>query len=87
MATLIKPHGVIAKVTPANGKKFTLQELQFLVGGYVEPIRMGKGMTMLVDEDGHAKELPVNEDASRRVLLPLLIVGNALIVSRKESGI
>jgi hypothetical protein len=32
----IKADGTVTKVTPATGKKFTLEEMQKFVGGYIE---------------------------------------------------
>ena len=41
--------------TPKNGKTFALTEMQEIVGGYVEPIRLNDGRMIIVDEDGKSK--------------------------------
>lgn len=85
-ALLMLPGRRAAEVNPPNGKKFTLEEAQKSVGFksnhkgavYVEAIRLEFGLLLLVDEDGIAKGLAVNEDASE--LVGRQIVGNALLV-------
>jgi len=84
MAILIKPDGTETKVTPANGKTFTLKELQKHVGGYVEHIRLSPGQIMLVDEDGRSALLADNPKAT--ALCRMHIVGNALVLTAKEMG-
>ena len=39
MATLIPAHGTPIYIEPANGRSFTLEELQTIVGGYIEMCR------------------------------------------------
>lgn len=82
MAQLIKTDGTVQEVTPANGKGFTLEELQGFVGGYIEPVRLGPGKTMLVNEEGLGMELAYNSVASELAGQPL--VGNAVVVDGKE---
>ena len=36
MAKLYKTNGEVVEITPANGKKFTLEEAQKYVNGYVD---------------------------------------------------
>ena len=85
MATLYEPSGRDSDYVPRNGKKFTLEELQALVGGYIEMIRIpgdaGKRV-LFVDEEGKLKGLKPNVRASH--LAGQLIVGNALLCSPKE---
>lgn len=75
---LIVPGKPDTNPVPKNGKDFKLDEVQALVGGYVELIRLADGRLMLVDEDGRFKRLAMNDAASRLAGLP--IVGNALVV-------
>lgn len=79
-ALLITPDGKKSEVAPADGKKFSLAEMQKLVGGWIEriPIRGGE---MYVDEEGLLKNLPYNDAASEIAVRPL--VGNALVILRK----
>ena len=46
--------------TPKNGKTFALTEMQEIIGGYVEPIRLNDGRMIIVDEDGKSKGKAVN---------------------------
>ena len=50
--------------TPKNGKTFELTEMQEIVGGYVEPIRLNDGRIIIVDEDGKSKDKAVNIPAT-----------------------
>ena len=85
MATLYEPSGVEKTCRPRNGKKFALEELQELVGGYVEmvsiPGDVGKRV-FFVDEEGRLKHLKPNVKASH--LAYRLLMGNALLCSPKE---
>lgn len=75
MALLIKADGTKEVVHPANGKAFTLEELQKYVGGYIEllyALRLGEceklGMAskgnntleMYINEEGKINDLPPN---------------------------
>ena len=50
--------------TPKNGKTFALTEMQEIIGGYVEPIRLNDGRMIIVDEDGKSKVKAVNIPAT-----------------------
>ena len=83
VSTLIPADGLLRAVYP-KGDKWTLEELQGHVGGYIEPIyqtRCAPGNLMLVDEDGLSKGLPVNNRASLKA--GRQIVGTALIVPQE----
>ena len=52
-----------------NGKKFTLTELQALVGGYIEMVRIpgdAGRRVFLVDKEGRLKRLPRASQTSAR---------------------
>lgn len=88
MALHIKADGTEVKIEPANGKKFSLEELQKMVGGYIEVVRIAKtdhGDHMLVNEDGRMKQLPVNVSASK-LFGRGMIVGDAVVLSRRQMG-
>ena len=60
MATLYEPSSRDSEYTPRNGKKFTLAELQALVGGYIEMVRIpvdAGRRVFFVDEEGMLKKL------------------------------
>jgi len=82
MARLIPARGVMLTIKPANGREFTLEEMQKYVGGYVEEIRGLKGEIILADEDGLAKRLCPNIEASE--IAGRWIVGDVLIVEPTE---
>ena len=50
--------------TPKNGKTFALTEMQEIIGGYVEPIRLNDGRMIIVDEEGKSKNKAVNIPAT-----------------------
>ena len=84
MATLIKATGEINEVRPANGKTWSLKELQGFVGGYVEIVRLPANFpqVMVVNEEGTLDGLPANPIASQEAMRP--IVGDVLICYSKE---
>ena len=64
-ATLILTDGTSQEVVPANGKTFTLAELQAFVGGYIEIHHMPAARQVIViNEDGRAEHLPTNDKAT-----------------------
>lgn len=46
--------------TPKNGKTFELDEMQGIVGGYIEIINLKDGRMMIVDEEGKSNNKEVN---------------------------
>jgi len=68
----------------STGKQWTLSEIQKLVGGDFEIIRIpgDKVRVILVDQDGHPKALKPNPNATELSGQPL--VGDALVVRRKD---
>ena len=69
--------------TPKNGKTFALTEMQEIIGGYVEPIRLNDGRMIIVDEDGKSKNKEVNIPATnilrRDHFTTDYIVGTAIV--------
>jgi hypothetical protein len=49
---------------PANGTDFSLEELQQMVGGHIEIVRLSSGYIIVIDEEGKLKGKPVNAPAS-----------------------
>ena len=60
MATLVKENGDKIEIAPANRKMFELEEVQKLVGGYIEIVHLGKGDVMILDEEGKLKNKGIN---------------------------
>jgi hypothetical protein len=77
----------MARFLPTNGNSKdvtakTLDEMQKLVGGFVEPVRLPDGRMMLVDEDGISKNSEVNMVASH--LAGGRILGDVIVYSVDE---
>lgn len=91
MAKVIPTAGEHYEVQPKNGKFFELEELQKIVGGYIEIIYLKKGLLMVINEDGkfifHDKP---NHDASfwaiKDKAIPFYdaIFGPALVCKNEE---
>lgn len=67
MATLFKTDGTIEEITPANGKKFKLEEAQKYVGGYVELLQLKKREMFICNEEGIILNLPYNSNATKKL--------------------
>lgn len=69
--------------TPKNGKTFGLTEMQEIIGGYIEPIRLNDGRMVIVDEEGKSKDKAVNIPATnilrRDHFTTDYIVGTAIV--------
>ena len=50
--------------TPKNGKTFELEELQGIVGGWIEIVRLKDGRIIVIDEEGKSKDKAVNIPAT-----------------------
>ena len=75
-AMIIHENGQVEETAPANGKNFNLRELQKIVKGMIEIVRLGKGMIMVVNEEGLLKRMQPNSKASQMAKQP--IVGPAV---------
>ena len=64
-AKLYTTDGEVIDKIPANGKYFTLEELQNFVGGYIEVIRLNSQSIMVLDEEGKFKQKPYNLNANK----------------------
>jgi hypothetical protein len=88
MATLIRTSGLQETVTPLNGTTFTLEEMQTLVGGYIQMIWTHDCLIGMVDEDGKLKGKPINHVATTHYRYgshdPL--VGEVLVGTPLEMG-
>jgi uncharacterized protein DUF3846 len=88
VGTLLHQDGREERLTPADGKKFSLTELQTAVNGYIElvPMRPGNGHAiMYCNEEGKYKDFKPNPRATAlaNILADDYLVGPVLIV-RKE---
>lgn len=82
MAQIIKVTGEEIQVTPKNGTDFQLKELQKIVGGYIEIVRLNGSAIMVVNEEDLLMGLPVNSKATSRA--GQRIVGDVLICHTRQ---
>jgi hypothetical protein len=90
MALLLLPSGESRQITSAQGKAFSVDELQHLVGGWIEMVKLPDGRLMCVNEDGKVRNLAYNQQATK-LARPRLrpgdyIVGAAVVMTRTEAG-
>ena len=81
-AKLFETNCKIREVKPKNGKKFTLKELQELVGGYIAIIKPTEDFWVIADDEGKVKNLPVNLHASN--IAKIEIYGPAVIIHPEQ---
>lgn len=90
MALLITPDGKTRTVFPKNGPAFTVAEIQALVEGWLECVRLRDGRLMWVNKEGKLRRLPRNSLATllaRTVLSPGdFLVGPVVVMMRQEAG-
>lgn len=90
MATLYKSDGTVQAVRPGDGKRFTLVELQGLVGGYIERVPFPDGESLWMNEEGKLRGLPRNDRATAAaheacaIFPDDFIVGDALLTNKRE---
>lgn len=68
MATIYFTDRTAKIISPANDYKFTLEEVQEIVGGYIEVIELNNGTTMFINEDGLLINLEYNSKATELVV-------------------
>ena len=82
-AHIYYPNGDFQETQPKNGTTFELEEMQEIVGGYIEVIRLNDGRIIIVNEEGLLQGLPVNIEATnilrRDHSTTQYIVGNAIV--------
>ena len=85
---IIYTDGRTEETKPKNGKWFTLEEMQEIVGGLIELVHLRQGNRyMVVNEEGKVNDLPYNEVATTIFAnnhdIDDIIVGNVLICPSK----
>ena len=63
MDKIIKSTGEVNDVSPANNKHYTLEEMQSIVGGYIESVYINSKNYLVLNEEG-MYQCPINEKAS-----------------------
>lgn len=87
---ILKTDGSKHVITPQVGTKFNLEELQELVGGYIEVINLSANKALVVNEEGKLHNLPVNKIATAlaqycNAIFPTdCIVGDAVVIENKR---
>ena len=88
MGQLIRTSGEVTEVKPANGTDFSLEELQTMVGGWIETFWVDN-KRWIVNEEGLLLDLPQNikatetlEDACGQAVQ--ILVGNVVIIDASE---
>lgn len=82
-AKIVYPDKDSEDYSPKNGTTFELEEMQEIVGGYIEIIRLNDGQIIVVNEEGLPQGLPVNIEATnilrRDHSTTQYIVGTAIV--------
>ena len=79
----------MAPIAPKAGKKYPLEQLQEIVGGYIQCIRLSPSTVLVCDDDGKYKGYEVN-DLATMILRDAFkgsddfIVGNVLVCKTNE---
>jgi hypothetical protein len=90
MAQIIKTTGEVIEVAPKNGTDFSLEELQTIVGGWIEIVNLRDGRLLCLDEEGKLKGKERNYVATDiyHQALPLcckdFIVGDVLLCNEDQ---
>lgn len=86
---IIKSDGSQIEVSPKDGERFTLEELQGHVGGYIEIINLSADKALVINEEGKLLNLPLNQKATALAqfcgaIFPSdYIVGDAVVIQNK----
>lgn len=64
MAQIIKTNGEVIETKPKNGTDFQFDELQSIVGGYIEVVSLHDGRLVVCDEEGKLKGKERNHKAT-----------------------
>lgn len=87
---IVKPDGSKHVITPKNGKMFELEELQELVSGYIQVIRLTDSQCMVINENGklygfeHNAEASVIAHSYKAIFTDDFIVGDAVIINNEQ---
>lgn len=88
MALIYKANGEREVVSPDNGKDFKLEQLQKIVGGYIEVLEISDDEIMVVNEEGKLLDLAYNQDATylyrKHRQSNEYIVGDVLVCKKNE---
>lgn len=75
---LLVTNDELVTIHPKNGKYFELKELQNLVGGYIEIVRLNDEDILVINEEGKY-DLPINIPATQAAYMQNAIMPNDYI--------
>ena len=81
-AQVLMTDGIVLKAEPKNGTDFSLEELQQIVGGYIEVLYLSKSQIMVVNDEGKLLGWGLNHNAtlaSQMAGIDDIIVGDVLV--------
>jgi hypothetical protein len=89
--TIIRTDGTSSFTQPEDDKKFSLKEMQKVVGGHIEIVHLDKDMVMVLNEEGKLRNLPLNTKATALFRLSHpgngdFVVGDVLVCTPKQAG-
>lgn len=79
--------GCMRSIKPMNGTHYTMLELESMVGGNVEFLRLSKGWVLAIDQDGKMKGRLPNRIATGFILrdgYQDFIAGTALLIDSEH---
>lgn len=86
---ILHSDGSKTAVHPHENGKFSLEQLQKYVGGYIEVINLTEDRVLIVNEDGKFAGHPFNEQATQlahqcnAIFVRDFIVGDAVLIENK----
>lgn len=88
MGKIYKTDGTIIAVEPKNGTDYSLEELQEIVGGYIEVLPLNDDEIMVLNEEGKILGLDLNDNATALIseagMWDDFIVGDVLVCKNDE---
>ena len=87
---IIRTDETQAPVAPGFGNRFTLKELQYYVGGYIELVHLNDNQFLVINEEGKLHNLPFNKKATdlahaaHCIFASDYIVGDAVIIEHNQ---
>lgn len=88
MGKIYKADGMITTVEPKNGTDYSLEELQGIVGGYIEVLPLNDDEIMVLNEEGKILGLDLNDNATELIseagMWDDFIVGDVLVCKNDE---
>lgn len=64
----------------------SLESMQGIVGGYIEPVSVGNGLTLWCNEEGKVTGLPLNLRGPEDPLFPSDVIAGDFFLARNTSG-